>query len=73
MDTRMDDRFCIRALSVALVSLNNTKHRYLTFLLLNNNTIKIATRVFIVNNFAQEFLKSTLLVFCALTKVMNMF
>ena len=35
------------------VSLNNTKHRYLKFLLLNNNTIKIATRVSVVNNFAQ--------------------
>ena len=55
------------------VSLNNTKHRYLKFLLLNNNTIKIATRVSVVNNFAQRFLKSTLLFFYALTKVINMF
>ena len=42
--------------SVPELSLNNTKHRYLKFLLLNNNTIKIDTRVSIVLNFAQRFL-----------------
>ena len=50
--------------TVAKVSLNNTKHSYFKFLLLNNNTIKtikIASRVPIVHNFAQRFLKSTLL------------